>query len=119
MWAKPLHERLCSRQLLVDNCVVVAIYSPSERLTYCKCNDKEWTPLNAGKFGIGVRDVIFPRGKLHAINNQAPLLVFDNIGVDANTKVLEIAPVTPYAGVAYLAVCSDGGLIAVTRDFDY
>ncbi|KAM7506966.1 hypothetical protein LguiA_017419 [Lonicera macranthoides] len=41
-----------------DNCIVVAIYGPSERPTYCNCNDKR-TPLNVGKFGIGVTDVIF------------------------------------------------------------
>lgn len=79
-----------------DNCMVVSIYGHNERLAYCKCNDQKWTPLNVGEFGIGVKDVIFHKGKLLAINNEGQLFVFENNGVGIEIKVTEIAPTGPF-----------------------
>ncbi|KAM7461108.1 hypothetical protein LguiA_029229 [Lonicera macranthoides] len=102
-----------------DNCTVVAIYGHSERLAYCKCNDKKWRPINVGEYGIGVLDVIFHKGKLHAINDVGDLLVFENIGVDSDIKATEEAVPMRATQTAYLTECFGGELIVVKRYFDF
>ncbi|KAM7523080.1 hypothetical protein LguiA_012982 [Lonicera macranthoides] len=58
------------------DCVVVAIYGVPSSLAYCKLNDKKWTLLhNRGSFA----DVIFYKGKLHALAEGGSLLVFESI----------------------------------------
>lgn len=59
---------------LRDDCVVVAIYGYG-RLAYYKCNDEKWTSFCNEERGTFM-DIIFHKGKLHALKPEGQLLVF-------------------------------------------
>ncbi|KAM7524058.1 hypothetical protein LguiA_013960 [Lonicera macranthoides] len=100
-----------------DECLVVAIYGRCMQLAWCRINDDKWTHIYAS---IGnIIDIIFYKGKLHALTYGGELFAFENIGTDLDTKVTEILsgiPI-PFKKTAYLAECSDGSLIVVGRNF--
>lgn len=102
-----------------DECVVVAIYGQFEQLAWCRCNDKKWTHIYTRLTNF--IDIVFHKGKLYALTEFGQLFMFENIGTDLDTKWTEIAtsiPI-PIMNSAYLAYCSDGSLIIVTRHFEY
>lgn len=111
-----LFKVVLSSSPISDGCVLVAIYGECGRLAYCRRNDEEWTFLCA-KPRRSFTDIIFHKGKLHALNTRGELLVFENIGPEP--KVTQIARSAPH-GVSpqYLVECCDGELIMVDRDED-
>lgn len=78
-----------------DDCLIVAIYGPNMRLAYCKLIDKRWKPLptkdHRGKTELYFHDIIFHKGKLHALLSAGQTFVFEHIGVGPNLNVTEIA----------------------------
>ncbi|KAM7529666.1 hypothetical protein LguiB_033076 [Lonicera macranthoides] len=93
--------------------VAVAIYGECPRLAYCKCNDKQWTGLK----GKGYADVIFHKGKLHAITSLGELMVFEDIGPNSKPQKVAKPPHDVYDSI-YLVESSDGCLIMVERRID-
>lgn len=95
------------------DCAVVAIYGQCGSLVYCKCKDKKWTALS--HYSESYVDIIFHKGKLHALKCNGSVIVFDNIG--PNAKVTEIAkpPHTVLEFQLYLVESSRGELIMVER----
>ncbi|KAM7529499.1 hypothetical protein LguiB_032909 [Lonicera macranthoides] len=92
-----------------DDCVVVSIYGSYGRLAYCKCNDEKWTSF-CNEHGTHMYvDIIFHKGKLHALRSQGQLHVFENM--DPNSKVTQIASRLPQRTSSYLFLVesSDGG----------
>ncbi|KAM7523985.1 hypothetical protein LguiA_013887 [Lonicera macranthoides] len=96
-----------------NDCVAVAIYGECGTLAYCKCKDKKWTALR--HYRESYEDVIFHRGKLHALKCDGTLIVFENIG--PNAKVTEIAAKPPHTIIShlYLVESSLGELVMVER----
>ncbi|KAM7524094.1 hypothetical protein LguiA_013996 [Lonicera macranthoides] len=106
-----------------DNCLIVAIYGPHMRLAYCKLNDKRWKPLpikdHRGKTELYFDDIIFHKGKLHALLSSGQVFVFEHIGAGPSQNVTGIAIDLKrrQACTRHLVECSDGGLIMVERCF--
>ncbi|KAM7523981.1 hypothetical protein LguiA_013883 [Lonicera macranthoides] len=111
-----VHKIVLSSTPSRDDCVVVAIYGQFGSLAYCKCKDKKWNSIC--QYGESYADVIFHKGKLHALKIDGTLIVIENIG--PNAKVTEIASPPPNrvnSDHLYLVESSGGELIMVVRSF--
>ncbi|KAM7519590.1 hypothetical protein LguiB_018552 [Lonicera macranthoides] len=109
-----------------EDCLVVAIYGEFGNLAWCRCNDNGWTSLSGnfihGNFsptrGSPFTDILFYKGKLHAMN-QREIIVFENIG-GPDQKVTQILQTPPhYTSPMYLVESSSGELLVAGRVTDY
>ncbi|KAM7524027.1 hypothetical protein LguiA_013929 [Lonicera macranthoides] len=95
-----------------EDCLVVAIYGEHGDLAWCKCNDKEWKSLH---WVAEYNDIIFYNGKLHALNCNEELLVFEDICSDPNFRKIAELPRSVSSEGLYLVECTDGGLVMVMQ----
>ncbi|KAM7524118.1 hypothetical protein LguiA_014020 [Lonicera macranthoides] len=99
-----------------EDCVVVAIYGQLGTLAWCKCNDKNWTPIGDTDFSlpfVAFEDVIFYNDRLHAVKTNGQLVVFENIGSGQKVTETVVANALHHPRRPYLVECSNGVLLMV------
>ncbi|KAF3338536.1 putative F-box protein [Carex littledalei] len=86
-----IHKAILSSNPAISkqDCIIMAIFGPMGKLSYCKIGDKKWTNIDCPLSGLC--DVIYYNGKFYATTKPGALMSCDIMDLNF-TKIVASAP---------------------------